>query len=314
MNTEPLVSIVIPTYKRPEMLERAILSVLRQTYANIEIIVVNDNDVNTKYYKDTYEIMKKFKGNNKIKYTEHGKNLGGSTSRNTGIQCAQGKFVSFLDDDDEYYPGKIEKQVKKFYQSELENLGFVYCQMELFNENNELIQKTKNFYRGNRVPFKENMTKCIAGTPTILALKKVLLKVGGFKKVKSGQDWYLILEILEKGYNVDFLEDILVRVNIHEGERISNSLSKVKSLDNEILEIKKKYLKKFPDDYAKVILHEHYLQLANHIKLFNKKESISYFYKALQHKVISIRNIKFIGSLFVNKRIRDILKRNLYKK
>src|SRR5690625_1857772 len=126
MNKQPLVSVIIPTYKRPRMLTRALKSVLMQTYKNIEVIIVDDNDENSEYRKQTINFMKEYKSNPIIKYIKHKKNKGGSEARNTGIYKATGKYISFLDDDDEYMPTKIEKQVKKFKESNEANLGFVY--------------------------------------------------------------------------------------------------------------------------------------------------------------------------------------------
>jgi glycosyltransferase involved in cell wall biosynthesis len=105
-----LVSIVIPTYKRPTFLERAIESVRKQTYSPIEIIVVDDNDPDTDYRKETEILMEKYIGHY-ISYIKHDRNRNGSAARNTGWRAAQGKYITFLDDDDEISPNKIKAQV-----------------------------------------------------------------------------------------------------------------------------------------------------------------------------------------------------------
>ena len=81
-----LITIVIPTYKRSEMLERAIDSCLKQSYKNIEIIIVDDNNPDTEYRKDTEKFMKKYKDNSKIRYIKMKQNGGGSAARNFGIE------------------------------------------------------------------------------------------------------------------------------------------------------------------------------------------------------------------------------------
>lgn len=125
MNNVPLVSIIMPTYKRSDMLSRAIKSVLTQTYSNIEIIVVDDNNPDTEWRKKTQGIMSEYNNNSKIKYILHPYNKNGSAARNTGIQQATGDIVTFLDDDDIYCPDKIRKQVDYL----LNNPQFraVYC-------------------------------------------------------------------------------------------------------------------------------------------------------------------------------------------
>ncbi|MDD2435469.1 MAG: hypothetical protein PHO63_04360 [Bacilli bacterium] len=60
-------------------------------------------------------------------------------------------------------PEKIEKQVNKIKNCDLDNLVFIYCQMELYDDRGKLVGITKNHYRGNEEPFQANMVKCIAG-------------------------------------------------------------------------------------------------------------------------------------------------------
>lgn len=108
-----LVSVIIPTYKRPNTLIRAINSVLNQTYKDIEIIVVDANDPESSESKDTELTMSKYQMNKKISYYKLNKQVNGSVARNVGIKNAKGAYVAFLDDDDEFLPEKIEFQVKK---------------------------------------------------------------------------------------------------------------------------------------------------------------------------------------------------------
>ncbi len=81
----PLVSVVIPTYKRPGLLEQAITSVLAQTYSDWELIVVDDNDEDTSYREDTERFMTRYRGEPRIRYAKHRRNSGLPAARNTGI-------------------------------------------------------------------------------------------------------------------------------------------------------------------------------------------------------------------------------------
>ena len=110
----PLVSVIIPTYKRPDTLDRAINSVLNQTYKNIEIFVVDDNNPETEGRIRTIEKMKEFEDEPRIHYIKQPHNMNGSVARNTGARMSKGEFIAFLDDDDEYLPEKIESQLKRF--------------------------------------------------------------------------------------------------------------------------------------------------------------------------------------------------------
>ena len=100
-----LVTIVIPTYKRPDQLKRVIDSCLSQTYSNVEIIVVDDNYPETEYRKATEKVMHLYNNKN-IKYIKHDKNRNGSAARNTGLANATGKYITFVDDDDILYQEK----------------------------------------------------------------------------------------------------------------------------------------------------------------------------------------------------------------
>ena len=106
-----LVSVIIPTYKGVMGLERAINSVLGQTYSNIEIIVVDDNGFGTSAQIETQKIIEKFGG--KIKYIVHEQNKNGAAARNSGLRHCLGHYVCFLDDDDVMLPRRISCCVKK---------------------------------------------------------------------------------------------------------------------------------------------------------------------------------------------------------
>lgn len=101
IHNPPLVSVVIPTYNRLESLASAIKSVLAQTYENYEIIVVNDGGI------DVSSVIKSF-NSNKIRYFNHESNRGVSAARNTAIKAARGKYIAYLDDDDQYFPNHLQ--------------------------------------------------------------------------------------------------------------------------------------------------------------------------------------------------------------
>lgn len=113
MENCPKVSVIIPTYKRPDKLDRAIESVLAQTYQNVDVIVVDDNEPDTEGRKLTEAKMAPYAGNPRVKYIRHEHNKNGSAARNTGARASDGKYIAFLDDDDIFYPEKIEAQVQR---------------------------------------------------------------------------------------------------------------------------------------------------------------------------------------------------------
>ena len=108
--SEPLVSVIIPSYNRFEFLQEAIESVNNQTYKNFELIVINDCSTDERYYQNNFQKHVK-----KIDLKENQKNLLGYVSaghiRNFGLRVATGKYIAFLDDDDIWLKDKLEVQI-----------------------------------------------------------------------------------------------------------------------------------------------------------------------------------------------------------
>lgn len=127
MNAEtPLVSVVLPTYDRPERLRRAVESVNEQTYGNVELIVVDDHSSTP---AEQVLADYSFEGL-RVRHIRHAENEGANTARNNGIEAARGEFIAFLDDDDEWVPTKLERQVRVFSEADPE-VGVVYTGMRL---------------------------------------------------------------------------------------------------------------------------------------------------------------------------------------
>ena len=108
----PLVSVIVPTYNRPDMLVATLQSILDQTYKNHEIIVVNDCGV------DVASIVGWLNQQGNITYVKHDRNRGLAAARNTGLKLAQGKYITYLDDDDLFYPHHLETLVTFLETSE----------------------------------------------------------------------------------------------------------------------------------------------------------------------------------------------------
>ncbi len=121
-----LVSVIIPTYKRPNMLGRAIDSVLGQSYTNIEVVVVDDNSDGDKYRLETIQYMERYANDYRVKYIKHKTNQNGSAARNTGIQNSVGEYIAFLDDDDYFLKDRIKEAIH-FLQNSSADCGGTCC-------------------------------------------------------------------------------------------------------------------------------------------------------------------------------------------
>ena len=147
----PLVSIIMPSYARPTNLVRAIESVLAQTYAPIEIIVVDDNGVNTPFQKETENLLSSYIFDGKITYLKHEVNRNGSAARNTGTRASHGEIIGYLDDDDTFMPTKIEEQVRRLQEAYAINprVAGVYCNIEKQGYKKANNANTTNKLEGN---------------------------------------------------------------------------------------------------------------------------------------------------------------------
>lgn len=121
-SVNPVVSVIITTYRNEDYLSRAIDSVVAQSYQNIQIIVVDDNNPESESRKATEKVMGNYP---QVLYVKHHKNLNGAVARNTGIGVAIGKYIAFLDDDDIYFSNHIESCVNALETHE--EYGCVLC-------------------------------------------------------------------------------------------------------------------------------------------------------------------------------------------
>ena len=127
----PLISVIIPTYNRKRLVERAAKSVLAQMYKNIECIVVDDCSTD-----ETVTLLKELSlKDSRLIVISHTANRHVSAARNTGLAAANGELIAFLDDDDAWLPNKLDKQVACIL-SLPDTFGLVYCWFDMYSGNN----------------------------------------------------------------------------------------------------------------------------------------------------------------------------------
>lgn len=205
-----LVSIVIPTYKRPIYLKRCIESVLNQTYSNIEIIVVDDNNPDTIDRRDTESLMSQFLEEKRITYVKHDHNKNGSAARNTGWRLSKGRFITYIDDDDVIAPTKIQKQVEC-----LENLddswGACYTGYELIKSNGSY-QLSKENRCGDCYLDALMRTMFMGSGSNLFLRKKVVDEINGYDETfQRNQDIEFLVRVLEN-YKLAFIDEILLTI------------------------------------------------------------------------------------------------------
>lgn len=211
-----LVSIVITTYGRTEFLEKAIQSVIVQSYPNIEIIVVDDNAKKMDVRKQVEKIVEKYP---MIRLIQNNENLGGSLSRNVGIKASQGDFISFLDDDDTYKPERVQKYINAYEQNCMNNIGIIYSFVDVVDVENNKIGEYR--ITPMQKPLYQHMISCIAATSQWMVPSYIFDKVGIFEKAPCKQDSIMLLKILGAGYNPLCVEECLGNYTEHNLGRIS---------------------------------------------------------------------------------------------
>lgn len=301
LNKNPLVSVVIPTYKRSDMLINAIESVKSQTYKNIEIIIVDDNDEDSEYRKETKGKLKEYIELNEIRYIENKKNIGGSLTRNRGIKEARGKYIAFLDDDDIFMPTKIEKQVKLIEENRDKGVGLVYCYCNGVDEKGNVLWENTNSYSG--LPLYESMIYCIASTSLWLCDRQMLLDIGGFKDMPSKQDLLLMVKIIANGFKIMCVEEKLMNYLEHTNGRITSVRPKQTTIDG--LNILRKYCRENYSQLNKRCIKDIEYRFARtlclqYIGLGNKKMLINEYKIMLKNKMLSIGNIFMLYRIIIN--------------
>ncbi len=230
INHTPHVSVVIPTYKRPEELKRALSSILTQDYNDIEIIIIDDNPPESDTRIATEHVLASIQG--PIIYLKNKKSLGGGGARNKGIENARGEYLAFLDDDDEWLPGKLKQQVEL-----LDRIPETVCSVDTgFIEIDEIKGTTKEVKPALRGSiFDELLVKHKGRAPklsSMLCRTAALREIGMFDvTLPARQDLDLYLR-LARNYTFEFIEAPLVNKYIHGSDRItSNIKSKITGFD-----------------------------------------------------------------------------------
>ena len=208
--TEGLVSVVIPTYKRADLLVKAIDTVLGQTYRNIELLVVNDNLKGDEYSQKLYEIIGGYT-DDRLRLIEQETHINGAAARNAGIRAARGEYIAFQDDDDYWEPQKIERQVA-LLQSLDDSWGAVSCLARIYS-NGKLVLSALPYRDGNILLDILDRRTCME-TGALLIRRKALDDCGYFDEaLKRHQDLQLFARLTAK-YKVR-----LDRVYLHNREK-----------------------------------------------------------------------------------------------
>ena len=231
----PLVSILIPTYNRPEYLKEALESVLQQTYRNIEIVICDDST------NDQTEVMMQpfLKTYQTIRYFRNPKKLGGSTGLENGHKCfdlSSGEFINFLMDDDRFSSEKISRMVNYFLQ--FKNITLVTSFRQLINEKGHFlnpIRATKKMFELDTIIEGRELGKYVIsnmlnviGEPTTVLFRKNDIKenFGNYlgRQYRPLSDVSTWLSLLRDGRAV-YIAEPLSFFRLHRGQNANDQIN-----------------------------------------------------------------------------------------
>lgn len=272
------VSVIIPTYKRCQFIDRAINSILNQTYTNFEIIVVDDNGDGFPARDEMINTMKKYESEPRIKYIKNSINQGGALARNIGIEHATGKYITFLDDDDEYLPTKIEVQYNEMVKNDWD---VSIMDGATYNLEGKLLSQKKQKVSLN--PTYEELIVAhliyhITNTNTFMYKAECLKKIGGFDDIPAGQEYMLMLKTINAKLRLVYIPQTLVACYIHEDERLSTGIKKLEA-EKILINEKKKYFHLLERNQRRQILCRHHSVLF--YVYFKRKKIFSAFGQAI---------------------------------
>ncbi|WP_277673305.1 glycosyltransferase family 2 protein [Piscibacillus halophilus] len=215
---EDLVSVIMPAYNSEKFIKGAIISVLEQTYSNIELVVIDDGSKD-----NTVEIIQQLsKQDPRIHFIKNEVNLGVSETRNKGIALASGDWIAFLDSDDIWEKSKIEKQMKYANETSAE---FLFTGSSYINENG--IPYSGIFEIPKQVSYKELLRQNVITCSSVLLKKRFFDKIK-MEKDEMHEDYAVWLRVLKTGVFAHGINEPLLIYRISRNSKSGNKLKTIK--------------------------------------------------------------------------------------
>ena len=207
-----LISVIIPYYQKKKYITSSINSVLKQSYKNLELIIIYD-DTN---HEDLIILNNLKKKDERIKIFINKKNMGAGLSRNKGIKLSKGKFIAFLDSDDLWLPNKLKKQI--FFMKQ-RKIKISHTSYYIINYKNKIIGQRK----AKDLSHKQLLKSCDIGLSTIILDKRLIKNNTKFASIKTKEDYVLWLKITLNEKKIYALLN-----NLTKWRKLDNSLSSSK--------------------------------------------------------------------------------------
>ncbi|MGC8658336.1 MAG: glycosyltransferase, partial [Desulfomonilaceae bacterium] len=212
---KPLISVVIPTFNRVDTLYRSICSVNRQTYRNVELIVVDDGSTDA-----TSDLLASISKSIEFHFVEQ-PHRGVSAARNKGIAISRGNLIAFLDSDDEWREDKLEKQLQWF---DPEDENFICHSDELWLKNGRIVNQKNIHKKQGGFFFERALERCLISPSAALISRSLLDKVGHFDEaLPAAEDYDLWLRVTAF-YPVKFVNEPLITKYGDRSDQLSKTI------------------------------------------------------------------------------------------
>ncbi|MCK5851988.1 glycosyltransferase family 2 protein [bacterium] len=294
----PFISIILPLYNGEEFIEKTLLSIGQQSYYDAELIVVDDGSsdnscdiINHVISTSSYPVLKNLKIINK-------ENGGVASARNAGIKEAQGKWIAFIDQDDIWFPKKLERQIDVLRES---NAKWSYSSFVRFYSNGKEVLKQNG--SKNRM---ETLRLLVSGKlfippSTVLVEKSICVTEGGFdSNFIPSDEWDFFLTLAEK-YKPAYCHEILVKFRSHPSSTAKKQKRKIFEAQLRVIEkhfsiaLENGIEREIKKRVANVLWH-----LGKEYELEgNKKNARKFYVKAIKNNPSRIKLISsFLSSFF----------------
>jgi glycosyltransferase involved in cell wall biosynthesis len=284
-----LVSVIIPTFNRGDLIGRSIRSVLAQTHHDWECVVVDDCSAD-----HTRAVVEGF-NDPRIRYLRREENGGGSAARNSGIEAAQGTYLAFLDSDDEWIPDKLSRQLELFHNSKDGIVGCVVCGVTIIDK------KNREFVR-KQFPESQKYEEILSFrdwklTTSCFVLHRSVVEAGirFDENFPCYQDWDLIVRIAQK-FKVDSVAEPLVKqYRNHQGCHVW-----VKGV---VLQGRLKILEKYGSELMQrpAILADFHRKIArSYLRAGDRKSARRHMWTAFRTCPSSVGRVKLLWNLYAN--------------
>lgn len=213
----PRVSVIIPTFNCAPFLNRALQSVVEQTYRDYEIIVIDDGSTD-----ETPELIERWQGD--IVYLSQ-VNAGPSAARNLGVSRSGGEFIAYLDADDMWYPGKLQQQVA--FMDQHPECGLVHSDLHIIDEQDRIIEPQWHLSRNNAAVNGRCLSALVNGcsiqVPTVLERRSCHDRAGGFDiRFRQSEDYLHWIRAVLGGYEIGYINQPLAMYRWRSGSLSKN--------------------------------------------------------------------------------------------